>query len=390
MGKRELLLAAVFIAVGVVVYQVTAPPGDPSKPGFSLGRVVNEIRREIRGQRESAEETRRSVIPIAGAVTELRLGLRAATITITGEDRSDVEAEFHVRSNGFDKAEAERLVKESVLVVDEAGALLILSARFPEAGTQNATLSLKVPRQLGVRIDEKNGRFSVSGVSSVTIGSGTGETTISHVSGPVAVTQRGRVVTIENVGPLRLNASAGADVKLSGVTGDTNLTLQSAEVTATGLAGGLEIEARNSELRLEGLEKLRGNVRLNLTSGELIMTGLSTEARIDGRRTEMRVELAAAVPLAIYNDSESVEVGLGRGGLRIDAVASDGRVSLDPALQKAGLKVNAPADGAQGPGQERVEGSLNGGGPLVTIRNTRADIVLRSGSATTTDAAPSK
>ena len=27
MGKRELLLVAVFIAVGVVVYQVTAPPG---------------------------------------------------------------------------------------------------------------------------------------------------------------------------------------------------------------------------------------------------------------------------------------------------------------------------------------------------------------------------
>jgi hypothetical protein len=385
MGKRELLLVGVFIVLGVVVYQVTAPPGDPSRPGFSFSRVLNEVRREIRGQRESAEETRRSVIPIAAAVTELRLGFRAATITVSGEDREDVEAEFHVRSNGFDKAEAERLVKESALLVDEAGALLILSGKFPEAGTQTATLTLKVPKRLGVRIDEKNGRLVVSGVSGVTVGSGTGETAISNISGMVAVTQRGRVVTVENAGALRLNASAGADVKVTGVSGDTNLTLQTAEVTATGLAGGLEVEARNSELRLEGLDKLRGNVRLNLTAGELIMTGLATEARIDGRRTEMRVELAAAVPLAIYNDSEPVEVGLPRGGVRVDAVASDGRVSLDPALQKAGLKVDAPAEGAQGPGQERVEGALNGGGPLLTIRNTRADIVLRSGANTTVE-----
>ena len=57
MGKRELVIVAAIVLIGFAVYQVTAPPADPSDNGFSVGRVVNEIRREIRGQRASAETT---------------------------------------------------------------------------------------------------------------------------------------------------------------------------------------------------------------------------------------------------------------------------------------------------------------------------------------------
>ena len=39
MGKRELLLVVGFVIVGVVVYQVTAPPPAPGERGFSLGAV---------------------------------------------------------------------------------------------------------------------------------------------------------------------------------------------------------------------------------------------------------------------------------------------------------------------------------------------------------------
>ena len=79
MGKRELLLAAAFILVGAVVYQVTAPPADPSRPGFSIGRLINEMRREVRGQRESAENTTTTLIPVPASVTEVRLNLRLET-----------------------------------------------------------------------------------------------------------------------------------------------------------------------------------------------------------------------------------------------------------------------------------------------------------------------
>lgn len=390
MGKRELLLAGVFIVLGVVVYQFTAPAGDESSSGFSFSRAIDEIRREIRGYPESAEETRRTTIPAPSSLTEVRIVLRTAPITITGEDREDIDVEFHVTSNGRDKADAESLVKQSLLRVDQAGAVVILTGQFPEPGSQRAQLTIRMPRRLAVRMDEKIATMKIDGVGEVTVGNGSGETTISNVAGQVALTQRGSKVSIENVGGLKLNASAGAEATISGVGGNTALTLQSAEITARALAGGLEVDARNSDLRFEELARLNGTVRLNLTAGELRMTGLATEARVDGRRTEMFVDLARAVPLAIYNDSEPVEVTLPRGGWRLDAVASDARVSLDPALQKLGLTVEAPADRTKTAGDERVAGEVGGGGALLTIRNARADIVLRMRDASTGEEAASK
>src|SRR5688500_10476532 len=107
MGKRELLIAAAFVFLGFAVYRFTAPPGDPSDNGFSVSRILDDIRREIRGQRETAETTTTTTRPIPPSVTEIRLVFLSGTVSIVGEDREDLEAEFHVRSTGYDTAEAE-------------------------------------------------------------------------------------------------------------------------------------------------------------------------------------------------------------------------------------------------------------------------------------------
>ena len=46
MGKRELLLIAVFVVVGTGVYQMTAP-ARPGVSGFSLSRLLEHVRSEI-------------------------------------------------------------------------------------------------------------------------------------------------------------------------------------------------------------------------------------------------------------------------------------------------------------------------------------------------------
>jgi hypothetical protein len=381
MGKRELLLVGVFILLGIGVYQFTAPPADPSRPGFSIGRLINEARREIRGQRESAQGTETRTIAVSGAVREIRVGLSTGAITITGEDRADVQLDLQVRSTGYDQAEADRLVKDTIgrLKVDEAGALLILNQTFPAAGRQTATLNLRVPARLGVRMDAKGGVLKIAGVASVTIGTARGETNISQVAGEVTILQRGSVLTIDTAGSVRVNAQAGAEVRLANVRLSSNLTFQSGELRAERLAGGLEVESRNADLRFERLEQLRGSIRLNVVGGELALAGLESEARIDARQAEVRIDLTAPAPLAVYNDGEAIELTLPKGGIRLDAMATDGRISLDPVLEKEGLKVDAPAEASQGESPEsRLTAPVRGGGPVVTLRNTRADIVLRS------------
>ncbi|CAN5796210.1 hypothetical protein BH24ACI5_BH24ACI5_18830 [soil metagenome] len=382
MGKRELLLAAAFLLTGFIVYQFTAPPPDPNSRGFSLSRIIDNVRREVRGRPENAEVTQTLTRPAPAGLEEVRITMPSGAITVTGEDRADIEAELHVRSNGYDKAEAESLAKATTLKFDEAGAILIMSLSFPQPGAQRATLTLKVPARLGLRIDEKNGVLTITNVASVAMGIARGATTISQVPGAVSAIQRGSTLTITDVGSLKLSSLAGAQARVSQVRGDAAFTLQGGKLQADTLAGGLEVESRGAEVHFEKLEALKAPIRVNATGGELVFIGLQADTRIDGRQTEIRVSQSAPAPLAIYNDGEdSIEVTVPPGKFTIDALAVNGRVTLDSALEQAGLRVDTPPEGATPPNarvETRVTGAVAGGGPTITLRAARGDIVLRS------------
>ncbi|HJR60301.1 MAG TPA: hypothetical protein VJ813_12900 [Vicinamibacterales bacterium] len=383
MGKRELLIAAVFVFLGFGVYRLTAPPADPSRPGFSPGRIIDQIRREVRGQRATAETTVSNTHPVPATVTEIRLDFRIGAVTIVGEDRDDIEAEMHVRSTGYDTDEAERLAKASYLKFDEAGPLLIIAGKFPVEGRQTPTLRLKIPTRLGVRMDDKGNTLEITNVGSVLVGTGRGKTTIQRVAGSVTVTQRGNEVTITDVGSLKLNTLAGAEARVSRVRGDASFSLQTGDLRAEELRGGLEVEARNTEMQFDKLDKLKGPVRINASLGELVLVGLAAEARIDGRRTDIRVDHAGGAPLAIYNEGdESIEVTVPPVGFTMDALAVDGAITVDAKLEAAGLKsetLGGPrAENNNEREETRVTGAVRGGGPAITLRATRGDILLKA------------
>ena len=55
MGKRELLLILGFAVMGTLVYQLTARPSAESGSHFSVGAVVDHVRRVVRGNQANAE-----------------------------------------------------------------------------------------------------------------------------------------------------------------------------------------------------------------------------------------------------------------------------------------------------------------------------------------------
>lgn len=382
MGKRELLIAAAFLFFGFAVYRFTAPPADPSNPGFSPSRLIEQIRREVRGQRASAETTASVTHAVPETVREIRLAFGSGPITIVGEEREDIAAEMHVRSTGHDTAEAERLAKASHLKFDEAGPLLIIAADFPEEGRQTPTLRLKIPKRLGVRLEEKGGTLEITNVASVIIGTARGKSTIQRVAGAVTVTQRGSEITITDAGSVRLNTFSGAEARVSKVRGDAVFSLQAGDLRAEELGGGLEVESRSTEMQFDKLAGLKGPVRINANMGEVVFIGLRADTRIDGRRTDIRVDHAGGAPLAIYNDGdEPIEVTVPSTGFTIDALAIEGGVSLEAKLEKEGLKVEttggADGDNSNTRRESRVAGAVRGGGPAITLRATGGDIVLR-------------
>ena len=374
MGKRELLLIVAFVIVGTIVYQATAPPPGPDERGFSLSRFLDAARREIRGRRASAEETFTATHDVSGDISELRVVGPISEIEITGETRTDVESSFHVRSNGFDDAEAKRLLKESKLVADRAASAIILRAEFPRDGVQRGTLKVAVPSRMRVRIEPGSARFTLTNVAGAEITSTRGEATIRNVPGQVEIAHRGGDVVVDDVGSLRFSGRAGS-LKVTNVHGNTTVRLeQGGDVTLAQLAGEVDLESRNADVTFEGLEATRGPIRVNANGGKVKMIGLKTEARVDTRNCELDVVMAAAAPVSLYTEGETVTLTPPANGYKLDAVAVDGEISPRDALEKMGFQYSATPDEKE----RRAFGAVKGGGPTITIRATRGDFHMRT------------
>ena len=178
MGKRELLLICGFAVVGALVYYATAPAAAPGQQGFSIGRVVEEMRREIRGNRSSAEISTTTAIPVKPGVTELRFETGSAGLTISGEDRADVLCELKVWSSGYDETEAKKYANETALKSTEAGISLVISIKYPEPATQRASLVVRMPKAMSVRVQPSRAKLEISEVASVELVEARGQATL--------------------------------------------------------------------------------------------------------------------------------------------------------------------------------------------------------------------
>jgi hypothetical protein len=366
MGKRELLLIAGFVLAGIGLYYATAPAAAPGDQGFSLSRIIESLRREVRGNQASAELTTTGHHAVAATTNELRVLNGGQELTITGEDRQDIASDFRVRSSGYDQAEAESLAKSTLLEVKEAGGTIIVNIEYPRPGRQQAYLQLRVPSRLRLQVPRSGGKLSVSDVAEVDVREARGETTVKQINGRVAMTHRGGNLAISDVASLKLT-TRGSDVRVQGVRGDTTLMLQAGELRGSAVTGPIDLESNSTEVVLEQLEKAKG-IRASAVNGKLSMRGLRSETRIDGRNAEIDVTLDAPAPVSVFNEGdESITLTLPPGGFALDAVASDGHVTMPPdSIEVKSLDK-----------EQRATGNIGGGGPTITLRATRGDIVVR-------------
>jgi hypothetical protein len=370
MGKRELLLIVAFAIAGLIVYEVTAPPPAPGERSFSPTRIIENIRRGVRGNRAAADSVNKSSYPVDAAVTDLQLSWpngSPSELTIVGEERDDIGSELNVHSMAFDDAEAQRTAKLTVLKMQPGPGRLGVSLDFPEEGSQTARLTLHVPSRLRLKVDAARGRTRITNVAATEIGNGRGDTEIKQVKGRVAGNYRGGELHVIQVGTVKLT-TIGADVGLEQVAGETSMNMRGGNLKLAELGGPIDVEANGVDVELEKLEKTTGMVRITATGGSLSVKGLRTDARIDARHSDVDVVVDRAAPLAIYSEGGSpVDITPPPGGYQLDAVATDGNIELpEGALQVTG-------NGAE----HRASGAVKGGGPLITIRTSHASITVR-------------
>jgi putative adhesin len=368
MGKRELLLIAAFVIVGAIVYQFTAPAPAPGERSFAPGQILDHVRRAMRGNRASAEVVTKSTYAVGSGVSELGFTeLRSAGLTITGEDRPNIEAELLVHSNGYDDDEAQRLAKETRLRVDPAGSRLTFSVDYPQPGAQRATITMKVPFRLAVKLQSGGRQLTISKIAALELGNARGTVDVREVTGPVSGAQRGGELHVTNAGSIKLSTN-GVDVRLEQIRGEVAMTMRGGELKAKELAGPIDLDTQGVDITLEKLEKTTGVVRINAIGESLKASGLRTEARFDVRSVDVEVSIDRAAPLAIYSEGgESIEVTPPSGGYQLDAVTKNGEISVPEGT------IEVTTSGKE----RRASGPIHGGGPTITLRSAHGDITVK-------------
>src|SRR5215831_17883871 len=210
MGKRELVLVAVFVVLGIAVYQFTAPPPPPGSTGFSVGGMMRSLRRGIHGARETATADSSVTAAVPASVSVLRLNIsRASDITITGEDRADVTASLSAIGRGYDRPEAEATAHGPRLKIettaDAVEVSMDVSAAPPNSRTQPPpmlSVTIAIPSRLALRVEPHIGRFVLAHVAAAEITSSRGETKISHIDGALKLAHVGGAIDIANAGSL--------------------------------------------------------------------------------------------------------------------------------------------------------------------------------------------
>jgi hypothetical protein len=373
MGKRELVLIALFAAIGIVVYQFTAPPPPPGSEGVSVGGIFQKLKRGVRGAHEVATADSRQTTPVDADVRLVRINFpRSSDITITGSDRADIAVELHASARGFDQAEAKAAADAAKLTLERAGDAVVIGAALPSgrggpgSGFVNqATVTIALPRRLLVRIEPHVGQLIVRDVAGLEAMGSRGETRVIGSAGHVILTHSGGPLEVDGVPSLKLTAR-NSHGSIKHVAGTLSLDATGAELDLEDIAGPLDVEARNTEMEIDAAKTVKVPIRFNGTGGRLRVKNLRAEARVDGRNVELDLSMAAAAPVTIYSTGEDIAVNAPPGGYTLDAVATEGRVSIDDGALKP------PDDGEQ-----RVTGPVRGGGAALTLRATRADIHVR-------------
>jgi hypothetical protein len=368
MGKRELLLVVAFVIAGAIVYQFTAPPATPGERSFAPGQILDHIRRAMRGNQASAEVVTKSTHAVDPGVSELRFeDLRSASLTISGEDRPNIEAELLVHSNGFDEDEAQRLAKQTELHLDRAGARLTLSVKYPNPGVQRATMTLRVPARLVVKLQGGGRELNITHVAGVELGGSRGTVTLREVSGPVSGSHRGGELHVSNAGSIKLSTN-GTDTRLEQIRGEVSITMRGGELKCKDLAGSIDLDTQGVDITMEKLEKATGIVRIHAVGESLKVTGLRTEGRFDLRSVDVEVTLDRAAALSIDSQGgESIEVTAPPGGYQLDAVTKNGELTVPEGT----VEVTTNGD------EHRAAGPIRGGGPTITLRSDHGDIAVR-------------
>jgi hypothetical protein len=363
MGKRELLIVAAFVVVGIAAYQISAAPQAEGRRRFSLATLMEHFREETAGRRASATVTTEGSIPLGEEVTETRIS-SVARVTVRGEAREDIGYALNVEGYGPDEGTAWQNASRTTLTTDVIGTVLALRANAPREGRYVVSLKVSVPARLRVRVEATQGgaKLDASGLADLLLDA-SGEVRLTGITGSVSGSHRNGTLSIADSASVDLTLQ-NSEATLERTRG-ARVTSRNGHFRISGATDAVEIATQNDEVVIVAPH---GPVRITGSGGSLAIEDPRAAVHVDTRRTSVDVVLARAVPLTILTTDEPLRVLLReRPSFQLDAIATEGgTISAEP-LGVVPETINE---------ERRVRHTVNSGSVPVALRNRRGTIVI--------------
>ncbi len=131
-----------------------------------------------------------------------------------------------------------------------------------------------VPANAQVQVAVNSGSIAASGISGISIDTGSGSLDVENVQGPVNIHTDSGDITARNIkGQATMEAGSGS-IRVTGVNGQLKATTSSGDVVVRGasLNGQSTLKTNSGSVRFEGALDRRGSYQLATNSGDIDLT----------------------------------------------------------------------------------------------------------------------
>ena len=215
-------------------------------------------------------EDRQAVVAAPAGLAEVEIKALAGSLNVQGRSGSS-----EVRVSGEACARWRRDLEGIQIATRTEGDRVVIEAVIPQAAGRRGSrldLTVEVPAQARVVIDDGSGDAEVIGVAAVKISDGSGDLMVARVAGEVWIRDQSGDVVIEETGPVRIDDDSG-DVAILNAAAVTVVDDGSGDIELATVAGDVSV-IRDGSGDIEILD-VGGNLKVEHDgSGDLEYTGV--------------------------------------------------------------------------------------------------------------------
>ncbi len=413
MRNRMLWIAVVGLAeVGVCAAILAATWG-----GFTWAREAGLRWRVFSSDTVSVESEEELRFAVSGPST-LDLSSHNGAIDISVGATDEMVVVVHRTAWGANEAEAQERLAALAVETSQRGDTVTVSVPDDERETLNiignsrsdsVAFTVRLPQATSVTAATRFGDVRLDGTTGAAdVRSSAGQVTVLHVNGSVnAHTDFGEVVVedvvgeqvdassssgavrlrrVESTGPVNLDTNFGDVVFEEGQASALTVHTNSGGVTLTGLTmeGAVAARSEFGGVRLSGVQA--GSYDVHSNSGAVSVDGASGTIAAGSGFGDVTVRNAVSATVDLHTSSGSVVFAgsLGSGPHLLDSDFGNIRLSL-PADTRADFDLKTdfgnidsalPVTVAGAHSGEHWRGTLNGGGPALTVTTSSGNITL--------------